>query len=52
MYSPKISEEYIPYLYRLARHLKMPMTKLVNEILRSTVERFKQEGVFAEVKQR
>lgn len=33
MYSPKIRERYIPILYRLARAKKMPMTKLVNQII-------------------
>jgi hypothetical protein len=30
MYSPKIREELIPKLWRLARTRKVPMTKLVN----------------------
>lgn len=34
MYSPKISEEYIPVLYRLASVKKVPMTKLVNQIVK------------------
>ena len=33
MYSPKISEELIPDLYRLAKAKKRPMTKVVNEII-------------------
>ncbi len=33
MYSPRISEEYIPLLYRKAKELKIPMTKLVNRII-------------------
>ena len=33
MYSPKISDEYIPVLYKRARDLKVPMTKLVNQII-------------------
>ena len=33
MYSPKISEELIPVLYRLAKERKIHMTELVNEIL-------------------
>ncbi len=35
MYSPKVSEELIPQLYKLAKSEKKPMTKYVNEILRS-----------------
>ena len=33
MYSPKINEEFIPALYRLAKERKQPMTQLVNEII-------------------
>lgn len=33
MYSPKINEEFIPALYRLAKERKKPMTQLVNEII-------------------
>ena len=33
MYSPKINEEFIPALYRLAKGRKKPMTQLVNEII-------------------
>lgn len=33
-YSPKIHEDLIPVLYRLARAKKIPMTRLVDEILR------------------
>ncbi len=33
MYSPKIDEELIPRIYRLGRLRKLPMTRLVNEIL-------------------
>ncbi len=33
MYSPKIDEELIPRIYRLGKLKKMPMTRLVNEIL-------------------
>ena len=37
MYSPKIDEELIPRLYCLRKLKKMPMTRLVNEILRSVL---------------
>ena len=33
MYSPKVDEELVPVLYRLAKERKMPMTKLVNGII-------------------
>lgn len=33
MYSPKISEELVPVLYRLAKERKMPMTRLVDGII-------------------
>ena len=35
MYSPKIREDYIPTLYRLAKLKGVPMTKLVNGIIKS-----------------
>ena len=34
MYSPKISEELIPKLYRLSKAYKKPMTKVVDDIVR------------------
>jgi hypothetical protein len=33
MYSPKIREDYIPVLYRIARNRGVPMTRLVCEAL-------------------
>jgi hypothetical protein len=39
MYSPKIRDDLIPLLYRLARQEGKPMTHLVDEILRAEVER-------------
>lgn len=33
MYSPKINENLIPRLYQLAKVLKVPMTKLVSNII-------------------
>jgi hypothetical protein len=33
MYSPRISDDYIPALYRLARSRGIPMTALVNEAI-------------------
>ena len=37
MYSPKISEDLIPMLYRLSRAFRRPMTKVVDEFLRPNV---------------
>jgi len=33
VYSPKINEAFIPILYKEAQRRKIPMTKLVNEII-------------------
>jgi hypothetical protein len=37
MYSPKIDETLIPRLYRIARARGVPMTVLVNRILRRSL---------------
>lgn len=37
MYSPKISEELVPFLYRLAKTRRMPMTRLVDAIIRQAL---------------
>lgn len=37
MYSPKINEEHIPVLYKLAKQQRVPMTKLVNEIINNAL---------------
>ena len=34
MYSPKIKEEFIPVLFKTALSQKIPMTKLVNRIIK------------------
>ena len=39
MYSPKIKEEYIPILYRLAKLKGMPMTKLVNNLIKDYLDK-------------
>ncbi len=39
MYSPKISEELVPALYWIAKEEKKPMTRLVNDIIKSAIER-------------
>ena len=38
MYSPKIKEDLIPVLYRLAREMKIPMTRLVNSLIEKSLE--------------
>ena len=43
MYSPKIDEELIPRLYRLRKLKKMPITRLVNGILRSALPALEEE---------
>ena len=47
MYSPKIREDLIPYLYKLAKFLRIPMTKLVDTILEEVIDSMKQKGCFA-----
>ena len=37
MYSPRISEQLIPQLYQLAKARRMPMTQLVNSIIREAL---------------
>jgi hypothetical protein len=39
MYSPRIKDDLIPVVYRLARQEGKPMTRLVDEILRAEIER-------------
>ena len=37
MYSPKIREDLIPDIYRLAKKQGRPMTKVVNEVLKNHI---------------
>ena len=39
MYSPKISEEVIPYLYQWAKSEGVSMTSLVNRIIKNEIEK-------------
>ena len=39
MYSPKIKEEYIPTLYKIAKVKDVPMTRVVNEALADYLSR-------------
>lgn len=43
MYSPKISEELIPHLYRWAKSEGVKMTVLVNQIIRNEIEKNKRK---------
>lgn len=40
MYSPKISERHIPFLYRAAKAQGKPMTKVVDEIITRALEEY------------
>ena len=39
MYSPKIKEELIPILFRIAAFKRIPMTTLVNQIIKDYLKR-------------
>lgn len=39
MYSPRIAQDLVPQLYVVARAKKMAMTRLVNEMLRKSLNR-------------
>lgn len=38
MYSPKIKEELVPILYRIAKRKGLPMTELVEQILKKAFD--------------
>ncbi len=38
MYSPKIKEDLIPRIYRIAKKKGIPMTTLVDEVLRKALD--------------
>ena len=40
IYQPKMREELIPRLYRMAKARSMPMTHLVSEIVEAALDRF------------
>lgn len=50
-YSPKIREDLIPYLYKLARNQGTPMTILVNGFLEQLISQFKETGIFSKIEQ-
>jgi len=39
MYSPKISEDLVPVLFQIARSRRIPMTRLVNQIIKNYLKR-------------
>lgn len=49
MYSPKIREDLIPYLYKLSRHLGQPMTKTASQFIEQAINHFKLTGIFYEI---
>jgi hypothetical protein len=49
MYSPKIREDLIPYLYKLSRHLRQPMTKTASQFIEQAINHFKITGIFREI---
>ena len=51
MYSPKIREDLIPYLYKLSRHLGQPMTKTASQFIEQAISHFKLTGIFCEIEE-
>lgn len=45
MYSPKIKDEFIPLLYRIAKSRKKPMTAVVNDMIAESLKRQESEAV-------
>ena len=43
MYSPKISEDLVPLIYRAAKIQKVPMTHWVNEVLKQALVKSSEE---------
>jgi len=50
LYSPRISEELIPKIYKVAKAKGVPMTKVVDEILDDALTKIEIESVPYEVK--
>ena len=40
MYSPKIREDLIPILYKIAKEQEIPMTELVDRMIREEVSKY------------
>jgi len=53
MYSPKVSEHFIPAIYELSKLLRQPMTTLVNQAVEDFLKRHEQllEGKLVLVEQ-
>jgi len=49
IYSPKIREDLIPYLYKLSRHTGVPMTRLASQFIEQAISHFKETGIFSEI---
>ena len=45
IYQPKIREDLIPRLYRMARMRGIPMTALVSELLEAALERIEEDAM-------
>ena len=45
MYQPKIREDLIPRLYRLARARGIPMTALVSELVEAALQRIEEDAI-------
>lgn len=43
MYSPKIADEYIPELYRIAKGRGIHMTRLVDELIEKALKELKEK---------
>ena len=48
MYSPKISEDLIPTIYDMAQKYNIPMTRVVDRILRNSLREKKTVREFCE----
>jgi hypothetical protein len=48
VYSPKIKEELIPVLYRLATEMKIPMTRLVSSLIEKAIEEIERSKCHAD----
>lgn len=49
LYSPKIREDLIPKIYKLARFKGAPMTRIVDDIIRPAIIRLTETGLFNEM---
>jgi len=49
MYSPKIKEDLVPVLYQIAKINKIPMTRLVNEIIEKYLKKMQEWPVEVEL---